>query len=150
MPNGQQDPCLGEADSERGPMTIDPTLASKIVSAAGDAIVTTDSHGYITSWNRAAELLLGVTAERAVGQTLALIIPEAFQARHGACVRAAMTSGRLTHGGRPARIEVIMAGGEVAPLAITLGLLAGADGRPTGAVAVLRRADVGLISFVDP
>jgi len=35
----------------------------------------------------------------------------------------------------------------VMPLAITLGLLAGHDGAPAGAVAVLRRADASLVPF---
>ena len=60
--------------AEGRPMTVDPALASAAVAAAGDAIVTTDSHGYVTSWNRAAELLLGVNAEQAIGQALGLLI----------------------------------------------------------------------------
>lgn len=135
--------------AEGRPMTVDPALASAAVAAAGDAIVTTDSHGYVTSWNRAAELLLGVSAEQAVGQGL-LIIPEALRVRHAACFRAAMSSGRLTHGGQPARVEAMTPDGEVMPLAITLGLLAGPDGAPAGAVAVLRRADASLVPFVTP
>src|SRR5580700_5129967 len=75
-------------------VTVDPALASAAVVAAGDAIVTTDSHGYITSWNRAAERLLGISAKQAIGQSLALIIPEAFRARHAACLRAGRSGGR--------------------------------------------------------
>src|SRR5258708_8257035 len=75
--------------------------------------------------NCAAELLLGVSAEQAIGHSLALIIPEALRARHAACFRAAMSSGRLTHGGQPARVEATTPGDDVLPLAITLGLLAG-------------------------
>jgi PAS domain-containing protein len=37
------------------PITVDPALASAAVAAVGHAIVTTDSHGYVTFWNRAAE-----------------------------------------------------------------------------------------------
>jgi PAS domain S-box-containing protein len=131
-------------------VTVDPALASAAVAAAGDAIVTTDSHGYITSWNRAAERLLGISAEQAIGQTLGLIIPEAFRARHAACFRAAMSSGHLAHGGQPARVEAVPPDGEVMPLAITLGLVAGPDGAPAGAVAVLRRADATLVPFGTP
>jgi PAS domain S-box-containing protein len=90
--------------AEDRPITADPALASAAVAAAGDAIVTADSHSYVTSWNRAAELLLGVSAEQAIGQGLGLlIIPEALRARHAACFRAAMNNGRLEHGGQPAR-----------------------------------------------
>src|SRR5258708_12294343 len=82
--------------------------------------------------NCAAELLLGVSAEQAIGHSLALIIPEALRARHAACFRAAMSSGRLTHGGQPARVEATTPGDDVLPLAITLGLLAGPDGAAAG------------------
>jgi PAS domain S-box-containing protein len=138
------------SDSQDRPMSPDPTLAAAAVAAAGDAIVTTDGRGYITSWNRAAEMLLGVSAEQAVGGTLALVLPEAYRARHAACFRAAMSSGRLAQGGEPARVEVTTPSGEVTPMALTLGLIEGPDGAPAGAVAVLRRADASLVSFVDP
>ena len=128
-------------------MTADPALASATVAAAGDAIITTDGRGYITSWNRAAEMLLGASAEQAIGQTLALILPEAYRARHAACFRAAMNSGRLAHGSQPALVEAMTPGGDVMPLAITLGLLTGPDGAPAGTVAVLRRADASLVPF---
>jgi hypothetical protein len=61
-----------------------------------------------------------------------------------------MSGGRLAHGGLPARVEAVPPDGEVMPLAITLGLLAGPDGAPAGAVAVLRRADAGLVPFGAP
>ncbi len=61
-----------------------------------------------------------------------------------------MSSGRLGHRGQPARVEATTPGGEVLPLAITLGLLAGPDGAPAGAVAVLRRADASLVPFGNP
>ena len=136
--------------AEGRPMTVDPALASAAVAAAGDPIVTTDSHGYITSWNHAAERLTGIGAEQAVGQALGLLIPEALRARHAACFRAAMSSGHLAHGGQPARVEAMTPDGKVMPLAITLGLLAGPDGAPSGAVAVLRRADASLVPFGTP
>jgi PAS domain S-box-containing protein len=136
--------------AEGRPMAAGPALASAAVAAAGDAIVTTDSHGFITSWNRAAERLVGASAEQVVGQSLALIIPEALRARHAACFRAAMNSGRLAHGGQPARVEAMTPDGGVLPLAITLGLLTGPDGAPAGAVAVLRRADASLVPFGTP
>jgi PAS domain S-box-containing protein len=135
--------------AEDQPMAADPALASAAVAAAGDAIVTTDGHGYVTSWNRAAERLLGVSAEKPIGQAL-LIVREELRVRHGTCFRAAMSSGRLTHGGQPARVEALTLDGDVLPLAIALGLLAGPDGAPAGAVAVLRRVDASLVLFGDP
>jgi PAS domain S-box-containing protein len=142
---------ISMSTAEGGPITVDPALASAAVAAAGDAIVTSDSHGFITAWNRAAERLLGIGAEQAIGQAIGLlIIPEALRVRHGACFHAAMSSGHLTHGGQPARVEAVTPDGDAMPLAITLGLLAGPDGAPAGAVAVLRRADASLVPFGTP
>ncbi len=46
-----------------------------IVEYSCDAIYSSDPDGYITSWNRAAELLYGYTAEEAVGSPVTLMAP---------------------------------------------------------------------------
>ena len=46
-----------------------------IVESATDAIMGATLDGVITSWNEGAERLYGYTAEEAVGQPLALIVP---------------------------------------------------------------------------
>ncbi|HEY0073023.1 MAG TPA: PAS domain S-box protein, partial [Abditibacteriaceae bacterium] len=54
-------------------------LAS-IVESSQDSIVTVDSEGIITSWNRAAEQLYGYSAQDAIGQSLmALVLPQNLQ-----------------------------------------------------------------------
>jgi PAS domain S-box-containing protein len=77
-------------------------LAAQALAAAADAIVTVNTQGEITSWNRAAEVLLGHTAGQAIGQTLALLIPAEHRARHVGAFRAAMGSGQFAYAGRPA------------------------------------------------
>ncbi len=52
---------------------------SETVSAA---LINTDSHGKILSWNRAAELMFGYTSEEAVGQPFSLVVPEGFLQAH--------------------------------------------------------------------
>ena len=47
-------------------MSLDPALAAHAVAAAGDAIVTLDHSAKVTSWNRAAEQLLGFSPEDAM------------------------------------------------------------------------------------
>jgi PAS domain S-box-containing protein len=37
----------------------DPALAARALAASGDAVVTLDRSARVTSWNRAAEKLLG-------------------------------------------------------------------------------------------
>jgi PAS domain S-box-containing protein len=117
-------------------------------TAAADAIVTVDQKGRITSWNPAAERLLGYSAADAVGQTLALIIPPQYRARHVAAFDRAMDTGTLAHHGVPARVEATRGSGETLALVFTLGLLKDESGTPTGAVAVLRTIDEP-ISFAE-
>jgi PAS domain S-box-containing protein len=129
-------------------MSLDPTLAAHAVASAGDAIVTLDHGAKITSWNRAAEELLGFSRQDAAEHGLALIIPEEYRARHVAAFHAAMDSGRLAHGGAVARVEALTASGDRLVLGLSLGLLAGADGQPSGVVGVLRRLGDAAVEFV--
>jgi PAS domain S-box-containing protein len=131
-------------------MGLDPALAAHAVASAADAIVTLDHGAKVTSWNRAAEELLGFTRQQAMEQGLALIIPAEYRARHVAAFHAAMDTGQLAHDGGVARVEAVTAAGQRLVLGLSLGVLAGQDGQPAGVVGVLRRLGDAAVEFVTP
>jgi DNA-binding response OmpR family regulator len=65
-----------------------------VTESAIDAIITADAAGRVRAWNRAAEAILGWTAEEAYGQPLEIIIPERFQAHTAPASRASTAASR--------------------------------------------------------
>ncbi|MDQ3692068.1 MAG: PAS domain-containing sensor histidine kinase [Chloroflexota bacterium] len=55
-------------------------MLAAIIAAAGDAIISTDRDGRITTWNPAAERLFGIAAADAVGHPGGLIVPGEYDA----------------------------------------------------------------------
>ncbi|HVZ25466.1 MAG TPA: PAS domain S-box protein, partial [Sediminibacterium sp.] len=51
-------------------------LMASIVNNSDDAIISKTLDGIITSWNKGAEMILGYTAEEAIGRHITLIFPE--------------------------------------------------------------------------
>ena len=71
-----------------------PTLdLSVFVHAAADAIIAAGADGRIVFWNPAATRIFGFSETEAVGQSLDLIIPVRFRARHWEGYRQVMNTG---------------------------------------------------------
>ncbi len=53
-----------------------------ITQSASDAMISSNSRGIITDWNRSAEILFGYTEKEIIGKRLSVIIPERFVELH--------------------------------------------------------------------
>ena len=58
-----------------------------------NALVRSDPTGRIVEWDEGAEALFGYSREEALGQSLDLIVPEAFRERHWAGFNQAIATG---------------------------------------------------------
>jgi putative two-component system response regulator len=59
-----------------------------LVDAASDAILSTDTDGIITSWNRAAERLYGYTEQEMIGHSVTQLTPATQLAEHRRMLKA--------------------------------------------------------------
>jgi PAS domain S-box-containing protein len=108
-------------------------LAS-IVESSGDAIVSKNLDGIITSWNRGAERIFGYAAEEAIGWPITIVIPEDRQSEE----REILT--RLRQGERVDHFETIRQrkDGSLIAVSLTVSPVRGADGRVVGASKIAR------------
>jgi PAS domain S-box-containing protein len=68
-----------------------------IVDSSDDAIISTDLHGTITSWNKGAERLFGYTFSEAVGKPITMLIPADRQGEELAILERIKRGERIDH-----------------------------------------------------
>jgi len=114
-----------------GEVTETKRSLEQLVRSAGDAIISLNRRGNITSWNPAAERIFGLTAKEAIGRSLRGMFPE----RYEQAARLALT------GAQPATSFDLSAkrpDGGLLNLAVTLSGVPGRDGRVEGLLAIVR------------
>jgi PAS domain S-box-containing protein len=108
------------------------------LQAAADAVIAAGADGRIVFWNPAATRLFGFTAGEALGQSLDLIIPERFRARHWEGYRQVMATGRTKYGAEVLRVPAQRKDGKALSIAFTVSLLDAADGKGKLIAAIVR------------
>ena len=105
------------------------------------ALVFAGPSGIIRIWNSAAESLFGYRAGEAIGQTLDLIVPPEYRARHWAGFRAALAAadGNIDHSSF--NIPALRRDGTVMRAEVRLLVVHDSRNRAIGAMAVLSPAD---------
>ncbi len=93
----------------------------RVVSeTAADAIVSADSRGNITYFNKAAEIMFGHAAAEALGQPLTLLMPQRFQEAYRRGLERYLTTGETHVVGRQVELTGHRKDGTEFPLELSL------------------------------
>jgi PAS domain S-box-containing protein len=110
----------------------------RIVEEMPEAVIVADRQGVVRLWNRGAETMFGYPAAEALGQSLDLIIPERFRARHWDGYRQVMATGVTSYGERLLAVPAMRKDGQRISIEFSIALLKDEHGGVAGAVAVVR------------
>ena len=105
-----------------------------IVQSTEDAIIGKTLDGIVTSWNKAAEELLGFSAEEMVGHPIATILPRDRRREEDAITEEVRRGDSLTH---YETLRLKKDGSEIA-ISLTVSPILAADGSIIGASTILR------------
>ncbi|HEY7204766.1 MAG TPA: PAS domain S-box protein [Methylomirabilota bacterium] len=118
--------------------SVPDRLFRQIVQEIPEAVMFADREGVVRLWNRGAEAMFGYSAAEAVGQTLDLIVPERFRARHWDGYRHVMATGVTSYGQRLLAVPAMRKDGQRISIEFSIALLKDERGEVSGAVAVVR------------
>jgi PAS domain S-box-containing protein len=106
-----------------------------IVESSGDAIISRDLNGIVTSWNPAAERVLGYSAEEMIGRPIATIVPSKLEDREKEILE---TIGQ--EGDRIERFETVRLtrSGEEIRVSLTVSPVRNEAGRVVGVATIAR------------
>ncbi|MGB5258917.1 MAG: CHASE domain-containing protein [Gammaproteobacteria bacterium] len=85
-----------------------------------DGIITTNEHGCIETFNRAAENMFGYTASEVIGRNVSILTPETHQARHDAYIRDFLNGRESKIMGAGREVEGIRKDGSAFPIDIAV------------------------------
>jgi PAS domain S-box-containing protein len=100
------------------------------------ALVFAEPSGVVRIWSPTAESLFGHRAAEAIGQTLDIIVPPEFRARHWAGFRAAMAAGDGNIDHSSFNIPALHRDGTVIRVTVRLLVIHDSRNRAAGAMAV--------------
>ncbi len=87
--------CIDITERKQAELAVQRLAA--IVESSGDAILAVDLEGYVTSWNRGAELLYGYAAVEIIGQPVNIIIPPERRAEDAEMIARIVSGETVEH-----------------------------------------------------
>ncbi len=109
------------------------TLLASIVESSGDAIITKSLNSVITSWNAAAEKMLGYKAEEAIGRSILMLIPPERQSEEQFILDRIRAGMRIEH----FETQRLTKCGDLLDVLLTISPLRDANGTIVGAAKIL-------------
>jgi len=91
-----------------------------VLQSANDAIVTADSHGNVSGWNKAAERTFGYTYVEVVGQPLTNLMPQDFRSEHSDGLKRFQAGGKPHIVGDTVEVKGVRKGGTEFPMELSL------------------------------
>lgn len=91
-----------------------------IWETAIDAIITIDAHGQIIAYNPAARTVFGFSHDEAIGQNVAMLMPEVFRSPHNNYLQPALTEQQSTVIGHARTLEGQHKDGHCFPIRLSL------------------------------
>lgn len=91
-----------------------------VLDTARDAIISMDTDGAITLFNRAAEEIFGYRADEVLGQHVGMLMPAPYRDAHDGYVRRYQESGEAKAIGRIREVEGMRKNGEVFPIELAV------------------------------
>ncbi|AEG01372.1 PAS domain S-box protein [Methylomonas methanica] len=114
---------------------LEQARLAAIVANSSDAIVGTTLDGTVTSWNKAAELIFGYSAEQATGRRLVdLIVPDDLRDRETGLLARIIRGETIPHFNTRRRRH----GGELIEASVTISPIYGSAGRVLGTSETIR------------
>jgi two-component system CheB/CheR fusion protein len=112
----------------------DAQRLAAIIESSGDAIISKDLNGIITSWNTAAERIFGYMAEEAIGKSILILIPPQYQEEETRIID------RVRRGQRVEHYETVRQRkhGGLVEISLTVSPIKNADGKIIGASKIAR------------
>ena len=116
---------------------FDRSALAAIVDSSEDAIISKNLDGIITSWNKGAERLFGLTAKEVVGLPITIIIPPELQHEEAQILARIRAGERIDH---YQTVRVTKAGTRV-DVSLTISPVTDPEGRIVGVSKIAR--DIG-------